>query len=38
MALAIYKPDIIACVSAGLMSIWVIEGIRQRREARQATR
>ncbi|RKR37216.1 J domain-containing protein [Paraburkholderia sp. BL17N1] len=38
MALAIYKPDIIACVSAGLMSIWVIEGIRQRRETRQATR
>jgi hypothetical protein len=35
MALAIYKPDIIACVSAGLMSIWVIEGFRQRREARQ---
>lgn len=30
MALAIYKPDIIACVSAGLMSIWVIDGIRRR--------
>ncbi|WP_168789192.1 J domain-containing protein [Paraburkholderia aromaticivorans] len=38
MALAIYKPDIIACVSAGLMSIWVIDGIKQRREARQAMR
>ncbi|WNC93045.1 J domain-containing protein [Paraburkholderia sp. FT54] len=38
MALAIYKPDIIACVSAGLMSIWVIDGIKQRREAQQATR
>jgi hypothetical protein len=38
MALAIYKPDIIACVSAGLMSIWVIDGIKRRRETRQATR
>ncbi|MFM0055852.1 J domain-containing protein [Paraburkholderia phytofirmans] len=31
MALAIYKPDIVACVSAGLMSIWVIDGIKRRR-------
>jgi hypothetical protein len=38
MALAIYQPDIIACVSAGLMSIWVIEGIKRRRETQQATR
>ncbi|MFB9128121.1 J domain-containing protein [Paraburkholderia dipogonis] len=38
MALAIYKPDIIACVSAGLMSIWVIDGIKRRRETQQATR
>jgi hypothetical protein len=38
LALAIYQPDIIACVSAGLMSIWVIEGIKRRRETQQATR
>ncbi|ASW02031.1 J domain-containing protein [Paraburkholderia aromaticivorans] len=30
MALAIYKPDIVACVCAGLMSVWVIEGGRRR--------
>ncbi|MFM0417799.1 J domain-containing protein [Paraburkholderia aromaticivorans] len=30
MALAIYKPDIVACVGAGLMSVWVIEGCRRR--------
>jgi hypothetical protein len=28
--LAIYKPDIVACVGAGLMSVWVIEGCRRR--------
>lgn len=31
MALAVTKPDIVACVSAGLMSIWIIEGVRRRR-------
>ena len=31
LALAISKPDIIACVSAGLMSVWIIEELKQRR-------
>lgn len=31
IALAVTKPDIVACVSAGLMSIWIIEGVRRRR-------
>ncbi|PQV53857.1 J domain-containing protein [Paraburkholderia sp. BL21I4N1] len=30
MALAVTKPDIVASVSAGLMSIWIIEGVRRR--------
>ncbi|EIF35319.1 DnaJ-class molecular chaperone with C-terminal Zn finger domain [Burkholderia sp. Ch1-1] len=30
MVLAIYKPDIVACVSARVMSVWVIEGGRRR--------
>lgn len=31
LALALSKPDIIACVSAGLMSVWIIEELKQRR-------
>ncbi|MFM0616014.1 J domain-containing protein [Paraburkholderia nemoris] len=31
LALAVSKPDIIACVSAGLMSVWIIEEVKQRR-------
>lgn len=31
IALAVTKPDIVACVSAGLMSIWIIEGVRRGR-------
>ncbi|MFM0648330.1 J domain-containing protein [Paraburkholderia bryophila] len=31
MVLAVVKPDIVACVGAGLMSIWIIEGVRRRR-------
>ncbi|MFM0211148.1 J domain-containing protein [Paraburkholderia sediminicola] len=34
LALAVSKPDIIACVSAGLMSVWIIEEFKQRRGAR----
>ncbi|MFM0730660.1 J domain-containing protein [Paraburkholderia sediminicola] len=30
-AFALSKPDIIACVSAGLMSVWIIEELKQRR-------
>nr|WKF59723.1 hypothetical protein HUO10_004234 [Paraburkholderia busanensis] len=30
LVLAISKPDIVACVSAGLMSVWIIEGVRRR--------
>ncbi|ASL46788.1 DnaJ-like protein DjlA [Burkholderia sp. AD24] len=31
VVLAVMKPDIVACVGAGLMSIWIIEGVRRRR-------
>ncbi|MFM0094008.1 J domain-containing protein [Paraburkholderia nemoris] len=31
LAFALSKPDIIACVSAGLMSVWIIEEVKQRR-------
>lgn len=31
LAFALSKPDIIACVSAGLMSVWIIEEFKQRR-------
>lgn len=34
-ALALSKPDITACVSAGLMSVWIIEELKQRRLPRR---
>jgi hypothetical protein len=34
LAIAVSRPDIIACVSAGLMSVWIIDGIKQRRGSR----
>ncbi|MBU7438931.1 J domain-containing protein [Paraburkholderia fungorum] len=36
LAIAVSRPDIIACVSAGLMSVWIIDGIKQRRGSRGA--
>ncbi|MFM0080382.1 J domain-containing protein [Paraburkholderia sediminicola] len=38
LALAVSKPDIIACVSAGLMSVWIIEELKQRRLSPRAAR
>jgi hypothetical protein len=37
LAIAVSKPDIIACVSVGLMSVWIIEEFKQRRGARGTT-
>lgn len=34
LAIAVSKPDIIACVSVGLMSVWIIEGVKQGRGSR----
>lgn len=38
LALALSKPDITACVSAGLMSVWIIEGFKERRLSRSTAR
>ncbi|MFL9863413.1 J domain-containing protein [Paraburkholderia fungorum] len=35
LAVAVYKPDIIACVSVGLMSVWIIEEVKQGRLSRE---
>lgn len=31
MGVAVFQPDVIACVNAGLLGIWIIEAFRQRR-------
>nr|WP_234476610.1 J domain-containing protein [Paraburkholderia aspalathi] len=38
LAFALSKPDIIACVSAGLMSVWIIEEVKQRRLSHRMAR
>ncbi|MFM0500605.1 J domain-containing protein [Paraburkholderia caffeinilytica] len=38
LALALSKPDITACVSVGLMSVWIIEGFKERRLSQSTAR